>query len=276
MNTLINEIGQSGKFDVSPSNETHWTFDWYRPIKSTNRTNNNSSGINNIHSLNDFIFGSKEHNRSKTNLYKSNSNISLADNIIQHQQQNSGSSMDGDGDGHTVEKYPFKLKTWLKSTKNDFEIYDHEENNTLKVLDLNKFDRTQRSIDDNDQKRIALEKNKRIREDGLTEKDIRGAVTNVGSIPGLSSSTNNSTETTAKNGTTSGTNVDNSNKTTDASATNNKTEEQAISNDEKTETSTQTSDIVSNVNQNSESSDDTKTTIDNSTNTDKDGDIEMK
>lgn len=285
MNALINEVNQSGKFGVPPGNETHWTFDWYQPIKPTNNNDNN------IQSANDFIFVSKDHDGSRTNLNKSNSNISLADNIPQQKHQYHSASNMSDS---TVEKYMFSLKTWLKSTNNDFEAFNLEENNTLNALDLNKFDRTQRLVDDKDQKMIALEKNKRIKEDGLTEKDIRGAVTNAGSIPGLSSSTDSSNVTTTNTTNITSTNTDKSDKNLETTEDNdnNKTDEQNDSNkqstnntgsneqersdDEKVTLPGQTSNTVTNENQSTESSDNIKITANNSINTDKEGDIEME
>ena len=295
MNTLINEVNQSGKFGIPPGNETHWTFDWYQPIKPTSNNNNDNgtnNSDNNFQSINDFIFGSKDHDGSRTNLNKSNSNVSLTDDIIPQQFQHHTNSNMPAG---TTEKYLFSFKTWLKSTKNDFEFFDLEENNTLKALDLHKFDRSQGLIDDKDQKMIALEKNKRIKEHGLTEKDIRGAVTNAGSIPGLSSSTdsNNSGNTTKTSGTHTDTSdknfettkdnnnnniIDEENDSNKQSTNNNNTDsnEQVVSSEEKTTLPVQTLDTITNENQSVEPSNSLRTTTDNPINTDKEGDIEMK
>lgn len=294
MNTLINEINQSGKFGVPLDNEIHWTFDWYQPIKPTNNNssnNNTNNNDNNIQSASDLFFGVKDHDGSRTNLNKSNSNLSLADSIVQQKQQHHSTGNMEDG---SVDKYPFGLKTWLKSANSDFEIFNFEENNTLKALDLNKYDRAQILIDGKDQRMIALEKNKRVKEDGLTEKDIRGAVTNAGSIPGLSSSTDSNkiiTTNTTDTNTNTNTNKsdenseitdDNDNKADKQNDSNKQLADNIIpsdretSNDVKETSPVQASNAMTNETQSAESSDNVKTTIDNSVKTDKEGDIEMK
>lgn len=185
MNTIINEVSQGRKFGAQAGNEGHWTFDWHQPLRPNVGGNNNNNPNSNIPSTNSFLLGGKDHNGSRTNLNGSNSNLFQLENgrtdsnVTQHHH----------GDDDTIERYPFKLKTWLKSQQSDFAVFDLEENNTLNVLDLNLFDRTKISTN-KDQTKIALEKNKRVDGDGLTEKDIRGAVAGSGSIPGLSASDN--------------------------------------------------------------------------------------
>ncbi|CAL9729502.1 hypothetical protein MOUN0_H00430 [Monosporozyma unispora] len=201
MNTLINEVTQAGRFGAPTGNEVHWTFNWYQPLKPDTGTNSNSNGSvdsnNNIPSANNFLLGSKEHNGSRTNLNRSSSNLFQLENG----RTESNVTQQNNGDDDTVERYPFKVKTWLKTQQNDYATLDLEENNTLKVLDLNLFDRTKISTD-KDQTKIALEKNKRVDGDGLTEKDIRGAVAGSGSIPGLSSNDNQNNASTEKKNTT--------------------------------------------------------------------------
>lgn len=185
MNTIINEVSQGRNFGAQAGNEVHWTFDWHQPVKPNAGSSNSNNPNNNIPSANSFLLGGNDHNGSRTNLNGSNSNLfqlengRTENNVTQHHH----------GDDDTIERYPFKLKAWLKSQQSDYASLELEENNTLNELDLNLFDRTKISTN-RDQTKIALEKNKRVDGDGLTEKDIRGAVAGSGSIPGLSASDN--------------------------------------------------------------------------------------
>lgn len=193
MNTLIAEVTRTGQISNNNNNEIHWTFDWVQPIKPSNGVDGNTANnildpiANNLHSGNSFIVGSNEHNKSRTNLNRSNSNLFQLDNI----DNNTTKEADGnDNNDDSVERYPFRVKMWVKTLKQKDSFInplDLVENDTLQPIDLDLFDRTKISNSQRDQTKIALEKNKRIDEDGLTEKDIRGAVAGSGSIPGLSS-----------------------------------------------------------------------------------------
>lgn len=208
MNSLIDEVSQIGKFGAPPNGEVHWTFDWFQPVKpNANSTNSNDPSTANGNNL---VLGANDNNSSRTNLNRSGSNLFQLhkDNVNSNSNANiNGTVMtnehtetDGkvDEDDDAVERYSFKLKTWLKANQNDFANLESPENNTLTALDLNLFDRTRISAN-TDQTKIALEKNKRVDENGLTEKDIRGAVGGSESIPGLSSSNKKEEPTTVNN-----------------------------------------------------------------------------
>lgn len=90
-----------------------------------------------------------------------------------HSAQNNANDKDSNED----DKYPFRYKTWVHADR----AVSEDGQETLKLLDLSKFDKTQYTTDNN----------------RLTAADIRGAVGGSEAIPGLSSSTDAATTANA-------------------------------------------------------------------------------